>query len=251
MNGNTHTATRSGFRKHSLTLALAAGLTATFGAGMAQAATWDVTVTNLTHGNHFTPLLLTAHAHDAPIFEVGTAASLPMEHMAECGHLAPLLASAEVGAADADTIANPAGGLLAPGLNTTAMLVTTETHLTVVAMVLPTNDAFLGLSQHIPTEAGTYTYYVNAYDAGTEGNDEVLMTSGACSYTDIGMMPGAPGGDAGMNGSGVTSSDTNTTIHVHRGVLGDQDPVAGNSDLNSSIHRWQNPVAKITVTVTP
>ena len=252
MKGNTNPAARNGFRKHSLAFALAAGLTTVFGATAAQAATWDVTVTNLTHGNHFTPLLLTAHAHDAPIFEVGMPASLPVEHMAECGHLDPLLASAEVGAADADTIANPAGGLLAPGTNTMTTLVTTETHLTVVAMVLPTNDAFLGLSQHIPSEAGTYTYYVNAYDAGTEQNDEVLMTSGACSYTDSGMMPGAPGGDAGANASGVTSSaDTNTNIHVHRGVLGDLDATAGISDLDSSIHRWQNPVAKITVTVTP
>jgi hypothetical protein len=250
MNGNTHLAARNGLRKHSLALAI--GFTTMFGASLAQAATWDVSVTNLTNGNHFTPLLLTAHAHDTHIFEVGMPASVPLEHMAECGHLDPLLATTEVGSVDADTIKDPAGGVLAPGANTTAMLVTTETHLTVVAMVLPTNDAFLGLSQHIPSEAGTYTYYVNAYDAGTEQNDEVLMTSGACSYTDTGMMPGAPGMDAGMNGSGVTSvADTNTNIHVHRGVLGDQDPVAGNSDLNSSIHRWQNPVAKITVTVTP
>ena len=251
MKGNTHTEARKGFRKHSLAFALAAGFSTAFGASMAQAATWDVNVTNLTNGNHFTPLLLTAHDHDTHLFEVGMPASLPIEHMAECGHLNPLLATMEVGAIDADTIANPAGGLLAPGTNTTAMLVTAETHLTVVAMVLPTNDAFLGFSQHIPSEAGTYTYYVNAYDAGTEANDEVLMTAGACAYTDSGMMPGAPGGDAGMNGSGVSSADTNTNIHVHRGVLGDQDATGGTSDLDSTIHRWQNPVAKITVTVTP
>lgn len=249
MKGNTHPAARNGFRKHSLALAI--GFTAAFGASVAQAATWDVSVTNLTNGNHFTPLLLTAHDHDTHIFEVGMPASLPIEHMAECGHLNPLLATMEVGAIDADTIANPAGGLLNPGDSTTAMLITSETHLTVVAMVLPTNDAFLGLSQHIPSEAGTYTYYVNAYDAGTEGNDEVLMTSGACAYTDSGMMPGAPGGDAGMNGTGVSSADTNANIHVHRGVLGDTDAMGGTSDLDSSIHRWQNPVAKITVTVTP
>jgi len=251
MNGNTRHAARNGFRKHSLALALATGLTTVFGATATQAATWDVTVTNLTNGNHFTPLLLTTHDHDTHLFEVGMPASLPIEHMAECGHLNPLLATTEVGAIDADTIADPAGGLLNPGSNTTAMLVTDETHLTVVAMVLPTNDAFLGLSQHIPSEAGTYTYYVNAYDAGTEGNDEVLMTAGACTYTDTGMMPGAPGMDAGSGGTGVSTSDSNTMIHVHRGVLGDQNATGGNSDLDSTIHRWQNPVAKITVTVTP
>lgn len=252
MTENTRSTARNGFRKHSLALALTASLTTAFAASATQAATWDVTITNLTNGNHFTPLLVTAHDHDTHLFQVGMPAALPIERMAECGLLNPLLATPEVGATDADTIANPAAGLLTPGASTTAMLVTTETHLSVVAMVLPTNDAFLGLeSQHIPSEAGTYTYYVNAYDAGTEANDEVLMTAGACSYTDSGMMPGAPGMDAGMNGTGVATADSNTMIHVHRGVLGDQDATGGNSDLDSTIHRWQNPVAKITVTVTP
>ncbi|NOX92986.1 MAG: hypothetical protein GXP18_11215 [Gammaproteobacteria bacterium] len=252
MNRNTRSMARNGFRKHSLALALAAGFTTALAAGAAQAATWDVTITNLTNGNHFTPLLVTAHDSDTHLFQVGMPASLPIEHMAECGHLDPLFLTPEVGAADADTIDNPATGLLAPGTSTSAMLVTTETHLSIVAMVLPTNDAFLGLeSQYIPSEAGTYTYYVNAYDAGTEANDEMLMTAGECAYTDSGMIPGAPGMDAGMNGTGVATADSNTMIHVHRGVLGDQDETGGTSDLNSTIHRWQNPVAKITVVVTP
>lgn len=225
-------------------------------AGPTQAATWDVSVFNLTNGNHFTPLLLTAHDHDTHLFEVGSAASLPIEHMAECGHLDPLLATTEVGAEDADTIANPAGGFLAPGASVTTSLTTTETHLSLVAMVLPTNDAFVGLdSLHVPTDAGTYTYYLNAYDAGTEGNDEVLSTSGTCSYTDTGTMPGAPGGDADSNATGVVtpgSDDNNSNIHIHRGVLGDATATGtGDSDLVSTIHRWQNPVAKIVITVTP
>ena len=223
---------------------------------ISHAATWDVSVLNLTHGNHFTPLLLTAHDHDTHLFEVGSAASLAIEHMAECGHLNPLLATAEVGAADADTIADPNSGVLAPGASTSTSLTTSETHLSIVAMVLPTNDAFVGLdSLHVPSDAGTYTYYLNAYDAGTEGNDEVLTGTGTCSYTDTGLMPGAPGGDADTSATGVVTpgtSDTNTNIHIHRGVLGDATASAsGSSDLVNTIHRWQNPVAKITITVTP
>lgn len=226
--------------------------------GLTQAATWDVSVLNLTHGNHFTPLLLTAHDQSTHLFEVGSAASLPIEHMAECGHLNPLLATTEVGAADADTIADPNGGALAPGSSTMASLTTTATHLSIVAMVLPTNDAFVGLdSLQVPTVAGTYTYYLNAYDAGTEGNDEVLTTTGTCGYTDTGLMPAAPGGDSDTAGSGsgvvaFGSDDTNTNIHIHRGALGDAiADGSGKSDLVSSIHRWQNPVAKITIQVTP
>jgi len=127
---------------------------------------------------------------------------------------------------------------------------TGNTHLSIVAMIFPTNDGFVGLDGlQVPTSAGTYTYYLNAYDAGTEANDEILDTSGCA----VGMpgMPGAPGGDAGINGTGVAGSDTNTTVHIHRGILGDTDPSGGKSDLDSTIHRWQNPVAKVVITVTP
>ena len=250
MKGNIRPTAYNGFRKHSLALALAASLTTAFGASMAQAATWDVTVANLTHGNHFTPLLVTAHDSSTHLFQAGMSASTALQDMAECGDLAGLTA---IHAADADTIANPAGGLLAPATSTTAMLDTDSsgnTHLSAVAMVLPTNDAFIGMDAiEIPTAAGTYTYYINAYDAGTEANNELLDTSGCVA----GMpgIPGAPGGDNGMNGTGVSGADSNTMIHVHRGVLGDQNTTGGNSDLDSTIHRWQNPVAKITVTVTP
>ena len=248
MNGNTRPAARNGFRKHALVLALATGLTGTFGATAAQAATWDVAITNLTHGNHFTPLLMTAHAHDAPLFEVGSTATAGVTLMAECGDLSMLETEIGYMMGDTHTSINSAMGLLAPAANTSATLDTTETHLSVVAMVLPTNDAFVGLSQHIPSEAGTYTYYVNAYDAGTEANSEQLTSGCAAGMPGI---PAAPGMDAGANGTGVAGVDTNTMIHVHRGVLGDLDAMGGSSDLNSSIHRWQNPVAKITVTVTP
>ena len=216
----------------------------------ANAAQWDIAITNLTHGNYFTPLLVTAHDSGSHLFQVGIPADVSLEAMAECGDLSGLLTSYP---ADADTIANPASGLLSPGATTTAMIDTTSTsntNLSIVAMVLPTNDAFVGLDGlQVPTATGTYTYYLNAYDAGTEANNELLDTSGCA----VGMpgMPGAPGGDAGMNGTGVAGADSNTMVHVHRGILGDTDPTGGKSDLDSTIHRWQNPVAKVVITVTP
>jgi len=228
---------------------------------IAHADQWDITVTNLTHGNHFTPLLLTATEANTHIFEVGGEASPAVEAMAECGNIAPLVATAEV--VDAFTSANPVGAtnLLGPGEAVATSINTdgsTNTSLTVVAMILPTNDAFIGLdTQLIPIEAGTYTYYLNGYDAGTEGNDELLNPGGptACSPDEVGLMPVAPNGDGDTNGAGVVTagdSDTNTSIHVHRGVLGDAGVTGdGRSDLVNSIHRWQNPVAKVVVTVIP
>lgn len=55
--------------------------------------------------------------------------------------------------------------------------------------------------------------------------------------------------DAGTGGSGVAGADKNTTVHIHRGVIGDTNTGGGISDLNSSIHRWLNPVAEIVIEV--
>ena len=119
-------------------------------------------------------------------------------------------------------------------------------YLSLTAMLLPTNDGFVGLdSWKIPSEAGTYTFTVNAYDAGTEANDEIVNGGGAPGVAGI---PGAPGG-SGTGGTGVTDMEENTYVHIHRGSLGDDDLAGGKSDLDNTVHRWLNPVAKLVVTV--
>ncbi|MBB1270796.1 spondin domain-containing protein [Shewanella sp. SR44-3] len=212
-----------------------------------QAAQIEVSLVNLTHGNHFTPVLVAAHGSDSHLFEVGKSATPALQKMAEGGAIADL--DAAVMGAGGVTLANPAAGLLAPGANFEgAMLDTlTQTHLSVVAMILPTNDAFIGLDGwKIPTEAGTYTVYLNAYDAGTEANDEIINGGGMPGVAGI---PAAPGGNGGANGTGVMDGSTNANVHIHPGVLGDTDAAGGASDLDSRIHRWLNPVAKLVVTV--
>jgi hypothetical protein len=98
----------------------------------------------------------------------------------------------------------------------------------------------------LPTQAGTYTYYLNGYDAGTEINDELITGGGDPGVAGI---PAAPGGDGGIGGTGVTTVESNTTVHIHRGVLGDSDPTGGKSDLDLTIHRWLNPVAAVIVEI--
>jgi len=37
-------------------------------------------------------------------------------------------------------------------------------------------------------------------------------------------------------------------VSIHRGVIGDLDENGGPSDINAVVHRWLNPVARVTVT---
>lgn len=207
----------------------------------------EISVTNLTQGLYFTPLVITAHTAEAKLFSVGDMASPELQMMAEGGDISGLVGI--LSTVEADVSENPAGGLLAPAMTTTTMLDTQDVnmYLSIASMVLPTNDGFVGLdSWMIPTEAGTYTFTLNAYDAGTEANDEIVNGGGASGVPGI---PAAPGGYGGTGATGVTMTEENTYIHIHRGNLGDDDDMAGKSDLNNMVHRWLNPVAKVTVVV--
>lgn len=215
---------------------------------VANATDFDVTITNLTNGIYFTPFLVAAHPEGNNLFVTGQPASANLQAMAEGGDISGL--EADVNGLGATVVANPAGGLLAPTGSTTFNMNTDGTandRLTIVSMLLPTNDAFAGLNAvEIPTEPGTYTFDVPAYDAGTEANDEILNGAGMPGAAG---MPADPGGLAGTGATGAAMADANPNVHIHRGALGDTDAAAGSSDLDSRVHRWLNPVIRVTVTV--
>ena len=225
---------------------MAIALTGT--AAMSYAAEVDIEITNLTTGTYFTPLLIAAHGDNQVVFEPGVAATAELQAMAEGGDIS--------GIADALTATgavleeNPAAGLLMPGASTMVTLNTDNAsgndYLSIVAMLLPTNDGFVGLSHwEIPTEPGVYPISLNAYDAGTEANDEI-RGSGAPGEAGLPVPP--PLEDSvGMGGTGV-SAEAEGFVHVHRGVLGDGDDEGGMSDIGFS-QRWLNPVAQVVVTV--
>jgi hypothetical protein len=218
------------------------------GVPTAHAAQLDVEIINLTNGIWFTPFLVAAHPDGSEIFTAGQPASASLQAMAEGGDISGL--SADLAGVGATIMENPAGGLLPPGMSAVANLDTDGTsnvELTVVSMLLPTNDAFAALNAvTIPTEPGTYVYNLPAYDAGTEANDEVITGGGAPGAAGI---PADPGGLAGTGGTGVAAADANSNVHIHRNTLGDTDPTGGASDLDSRVHRWLNPVVRIVVTV--
>ena len=175
--------------------------TAMFGQS-AHAAQFDVQITNLTNAIYFTPLLVAAHPSGNNLFATGQPASANLQAMAEGGDIAGL--ADDMAAIGATVIQNPAGGLLTPTASTTLSMNTDGTsndRLSIVAMLLPTNDAFAGLNAiEIPTEPGVYTYNVPAYDSGTEANDELLTGGGAPG------APGMPADPSGLGGTGGTGA---------------------------------------------
>jgi hypothetical protein len=206
-----------------------------------------VELTNLTNAVYFTPLLVSTHNANTHLFQVGTPASAHLQAMAEGGDISGL--TIDLMSIAANTVENPAAGLLAPGASTTTMLKSDKnnSHLSLVGMLLPTNDGFVGLDAiKVPKKQGTYTYYLHAYDAGTEANNEIINGGGAPGVLGI---PADPGGHAGSAATGVTTAVANTAVHIHPSVIGDMDATGGISDLDASVHRWQNPVAKLTITV--
>lgn len=266
-----------------------AALCAMMVSGAASAQTIEVAITNLTHAQHFTPRLVIAHDNTVDAFEVGQDASTALAWLAEAGVIEDEQEPASsgqnfealLGPEDTDNISNTwhrFGGLVEPSSTLSYSFDTMDKPLlSVLTMLIPTNDAFAGLdSIVIPTEPGTYTYLLNAYDAGTELNDELnstrtdIVEQGGLALGGYGV-PGVAGVGAspvplGTGGTGVAVTvgfdedgnaiganevvdGTDGPVHIHRNVLGDTSATAGASDLDSTAHRWLNPVARVTITI--
>ena len=189
---------------------------------------YDVTVTNLTAGTTFTPALAVVHGKNISLFETGEPASEGIAALAEAGDPGPI-ASVAGGIAEVGGFATDSDPL-APGESTTVRVSSTAgfERITVAAMLLPTNDGFYAINtEKLPNSVGdSVTYYANAYDAGSEPNDEL------CSN-----IPGPQ-----CEGEALSPDrDGEGYVHIHRGIH-------GIGDLNAADHDWRNPVAKIRIT---
>ena len=190
--------------------------------------TYQVNITNLVPAQIFTPVLVATHNSSATLFTPGIPASAELGTLAETGNVTPLttLLNADTNVMDVQN----SGGLHGPG-NTGGVVVTgsdTFNRLSLAAMLIPTNDAFVGLSTTLPAAGEIKVLYAYAYDAGTEVNDERCASIPGPSYPECGGpgTGGAPGGGEGM-------------VLIHSGIRGD-------GDFGRSCD-WKNPVARITI----
>jgi hypothetical protein len=241
---HTHTGLKNMKIPFSVLLASACLFSAT-----ANAASYKVEIQNLTHGLYFTPLLVAAHKNELGLFQVGMPASSNLQKVAEGGDISGF--ATELSAAGAMTVQNPAAGLLAPGAKVMlelGMLDAQQRNLSIIGMILPSNDGFIALNKlTLPTMPGTYTYMVNAYDSGTEANDE--MRGGGAPGAAGFPVPPPLENKVGTGGTGIVGASVEGFVHIHRGSIGDTAMTGGVSDINSAGQRWLNPVGRVTVTV--
>lgn len=201
----------------------------------ANAGDFEVTITNLTRGQQFTPVLVASHKAGVKLFEIGQPASPELATLAEEGNTVPL-ASLLTAMPEVLEVTN-SSGLLNPGASVTLIVKTRGAfnHLSVASMLIPTNDGFFALNGvKGPRFQAVATHTSVAYDAGSERNDELCASIPGPSFAECG----------GPGGGGAPTGGEEGYVHVHAGIH-------GIGDLNTAERDWRNPVARIVIRRVP
>jgi hypothetical protein len=205
--------------------------------------TYDVVITNITKAQVFSPPVLVSHDASIAVFQVGAPALPELAIVAEDGAgkpLADLLNTLPaVGRADYTMAPIPPGASAAYEVYVPTTQGSgrgkgrgNDAVLSIVSMLVNTNDAFLALdSEELPQGHGdTVTYYVGAFDAGSEANNE------DCAFVPGPACPPDSGNARATDGA-------EGFVYIHNGIH-------GIADLGPAAYDWRNPVAKITITRT-
>ena len=198
--------------------------------------TYVVQIENLTSGQPFTPPVVVAHSDQIDILEVGQAASEEVRQIAENGNNDPLVAL--LAGSDAVFSSAVGGGPVMPGASATLSIDAPPGGLlSIVFMLICTNDGFSGVDSMPLPASGSQTVEADAYDAGSEENTE--------DFADI--VPPCQGL------IGVSSDDEGTGMSnpalAEGGVISSHPGIEGGNDLTVGDHGWTDPVARITVSV--
>jgi hypothetical protein len=183
---------------------------------------YAVTITNITSGQTFTPLLVVTHKSSISLFEAGEPASAELATLAESGDVGPLAAVLDGMPSEVFSTA-ATSDLLGPGESVTVEIRASSRfrRISVAGMLIPTNDTFVALNAAtLPLWSQSHT--VPAYDAGSEFNDELCAN-----------IPGPTCG-----GAGGSVEDGEGYVHISRGI-------SGIGDVEPSNYDWRNPVARI------
>jgi archaellum component FlaF (FlaF/FlaG flagellin family) len=214
--------------KKTAAVVLLAGFTFSSSALANGYASYHVTITNLTNSIIFTPILVASQRRAVPIYELGSPAGEDLAAIAEAGDIGPLTSTLHGNHRVVDV--QNSGGPLLPGKSVTVVVSAAQgaRRISIVAMMLPTNDGFIALDSVRVPRHGSATFFSPGFDAGSEQNDELCTNIPGPVCNGVGPSPGENDGDEGY-------------VHIHRGMH-------GIGDLAADVYDWRNPVARITVT---
>jgi hypothetical protein len=194
------------------------------------AKTWRVTVANLTPpgpgapgSQPLSPPLFVVHSGKADVWSVGDIASHGLAAIAEDANNS-VLESALPALDGVKTVFTGAGGPIPSGQS---RIFTVETggrfnRLSLVTMLVNTNDAFTGLDSFRLRGRGS-THMTIAYDAGSERNNELEShIPGPCCNNPFVRDP------------------EGALIRPHEGIT-------GRGDLEPALYDWPEPAARITI----
>lgn len=214
-------------RKTLLAITIGCLALATSATAQGRGLTVEVTITNLTSGQVLSPPVVVSHRSNFRLFAAGDTASSELAMLAEDAVTGPLVTSLEQ---DSRVRRVEVGsGPIPPGASATVTIRTNGRHrrISVAGMLVTTNDAFYAV-QGLRAAPALATRYAQAWDAGSEANNE-----------DCDFIPGPPCGNPG-----VPTPSSEGFIHVHNGVH-------GLNDLLPQLFDWRNPVAKVSVRLVP
>ena len=190
---------------------------------------WHVTVENLTPAGSqpLSPPLVVVHSQRADVWSVGSIANHGVAAIAEDANNAPL-EEALPDVRGVGAVFTVPGGPIPSGQSRSFDVDTRGRfdRLTLLTMLVNTNDAFTGLdSRHIQGRGGVIE--TMAYDAGSERNNELA-----------GFIPGPC-----CNNPFVRDPE-GALIRPHTGIT-------GVGDLDPAVYGWTEPAARITITRAP
>lgn len=186
---------------------------------------YEVTITNLTRDQIFSPPLAVSHNEKFDLFVPGDPASPELTALAEEGDTGPFTTLIEGLPSVKDYAVAP--GPVMPGASTTLKVQSRGDYrlISVAGMLVTTNDGFFAARNMPAFPWKGYATDANAYDAGSEANSE------SCAY-----IPGPP-----CDSHNVRDTDgAEGYVHIHAGIH-------GIGDLDASQWDWRNPVARITI----
>ena len=185
-------------------------------------ATYRITIENIATGfQPLSPAGVAVHDSRTDVWSVGSPATNAVAAIAEDANLPVFVGSYAQAGGVADAFVGGAAPIGPGGSDSFEFDARPGSRVSLVSMLVNTNDAFTGLDG-IVLGGATEVFEVGAYDAGTEINNEMAS-----------HIPGPVGGNAFVRAP-------------EAGVITHHDGIQGVGDIPAST-AWTGPVARITV----